>query len=185
MKLLEMTQTLTDALQVPIRRSSTSSRASRSGRRTLAHAAVTMVLEGRTTGGRSDDDRRVGIAPGVPKMQTYLYEGRNRLGERMKGRIESANPQAVRKWLMESDIAPTKIRELPKPAQQPEWFTNLTGENKVSLLELQLLTRQMANMVRAGMPLMLAIEGIQRSTASKALAKALLACVPTSTAART
>jgi len=108
-------------------------------------------------------------------MQTYLYEGRNRLGERMNGRIESANPQAVAKWLMESDIAPTKIRELPKPAEQPEWFTNLTGENKVPILELQLLTRQMANMVRAGMPLLLAIEGIQRSTTNKALAKALLA----------
>jgi len=108
-------------------------------------------------------------------MQTYLYEGRNKLGERMNGRIESANPQAVAKWLMESDIAPTRIRELPKPAEQPEWFTNLTGENKVPILELQLLTRQMANMVRAGMPLLLAIEGIQRSTANKALAKALLA----------
>jgi len=108
-------------------------------------------------------------------MQTYLYEGRNKLGERMKGRIESANPQAVAKWLMESDINPIKIRELPKPAEQPEWFTNLTGENKVPLLELQMLTRQMANMVRAGMPLLLAIEGIQRSTTNKALAKALLA----------
>ncbi len=108
-------------------------------------------------------------------MQTYLYEGRNKLGERMNGRIESANPQAVAKWLMESDIAPTKIRELSRPAEQPEWFTNLTGENKVPILELQLLTRQMANMVRAGMPLLLAIEGIQRSTANKALAKALLA----------
>ena len=57
-------------------------------------------------------------------MQTFLYEGRNRLGEKMTGRIESANPQAVAKWLMESDISPTQIRELPKPAQQPEWFTN-------------------------------------------------------------
>ena len=108
-------------------------------------------------------------------MQTFLYEGRNRLGERMQGRIESANPQAVAKWLMESDISPTRIRELPKPAEQPEWFMNLTGENKVPILELQLLTRQMANMVRAGMPLLLAIEGIQRSTTNKALAKALLA----------
>ena len=108
-------------------------------------------------------------------MQTYLYEGRNKLGEKMHGRIESANPQAVANWLMESDISPTRIRELPKPAEQPEWFTNLTGENKVPLIELQLLTRQMANMVRAGMPLLLAIEGIQRSTTNKALAKALLA----------
>jgi len=108
-------------------------------------------------------------------MQTYVYEGRNKLGEKMRGRIESANPNAVAKWLMESEISPIKIRELPKPAQQPEWLMNLTGENKVDMLELQMLTRQMANMVRAGMPLMLAVEGIQRSTTSKPLAKALLA----------
>ena len=108
-------------------------------------------------------------------MDTYFYEGRNKLGEKMQGRIESANEQAVAKWLMESGIFPTKITELRKPAQQPEWFTNLTGENKVSVLDLQMLTRQMANMVRAGMPLLTAIEGIQRSTPNKALAKALLA----------
>ncbi|HEV8407385.1 MAG TPA: type II secretion system F family protein [Sphingomicrobium sp.] len=108
-------------------------------------------------------------------MQTYLYEGRNKLGERMNGRIESASPQAVAKWLLESDIAPTRIRELPKPAEHPEWLANLTGANKVPILELQLLTRQLANMVRAGMPLLLAIEGIQRSTNNKALSKALLA----------
>jgi MSHA biogenesis protein MshG len=106
-------------------------------------------------------------------MQTYLYEGRNKLGERMKGQIESATPQAVAKWLIDSEIHPTKIRELPKPAPQPEWFLRATGQNKVPILELQMLTRQMANMARAGMPLMQAIEGIQRSTANKVLAKAL------------
>ena len=108
-------------------------------------------------------------------MQTYVYEGRNKLGERMRGRIDSANAQVVAKWLMDSEIFPTKIRELPKPAPQPEWLANLTGENKVPMLELQMLTRQMANMVRAGMPLMQAIDGIQRSTTCKALAKALQA----------
>ncbi len=108
-------------------------------------------------------------------MQTFLYEGRNRMGERMRGRIESANAQAVARWLVGSDISPTKIWQLPAPAPQPEWFLRLTGENKVPVLELQLLTRQLANMVRAGMPLLTAIEGIQRTTAHKALAKALLA----------
>jgi MSHA biogenesis protein MshG len=107
-------------------------------------------------------------------VQIYLYEGRNRLGERMKGRIESANAQAVAKWMIESEIYPTKIRELPQPAPQPEWFLSITGQNKVPILELQLLTRQLANMVRAGMPLMLAIEGIQRATTNKALAKCLM-----------
>lgn len=108
-------------------------------------------------------------------MDTYFYEGRNKLGEKLQGRIESASEQAVAKWLVDSDIFPIKIAELRKPTQQPEWFTNLTGENKVSILDLQMLTRQLGNMVRAGMPLLMAIEGIQRSTTNKAMAKALLA----------
>src|SRR5262245_23466719 len=108
-------------------------------------------------------------------MQTYMYEGRNRLGERMRGRIESANPQAVAKWLMESEIAPIKIREVPKPAPQPDWFTKLSGKNKVIVLEVQMLTRQMPTLLRACMPLLLAIEGIQRSTVNKTLAHALQA----------
>jgi MSHA biogenesis protein MshG len=107
-------------------------------------------------------------------MQTYLYEGRNKFGEKMKGRIESANPRAVAKWLIDAEIAPTRILPLPKPAPQPEWFTALTGEDRVPILELQLLTRQLGGMTRAGMPLLQAIEGIQRSTGNKTLARTLL-----------
>jgi type II secretory pathway component PulF len=90
-------------------------------------------------------------------MQTYLYEGRNKFGEKMKGRIESANPSAVAKWLIEAEIAPTRILPLPKPAPQPEWFTNLMRQDRVPLLELQMLTRQLGNMFRAGMPLLQAV----------------------------
>jgi MSHA biogenesis protein MshG len=108
-------------------------------------------------------------------MQIFVYEGRNKFGEKMRGQIESTNPQAVARWLVESEIAPVTIRELPRPAEQPEWFTNLTGEYRVSILELQMLTRQLGNMVRAGMPLLLAIDGIQRSTENKGLARALRA----------
>ena len=106
-------------------------------------------------------------------MQTYLYEGRNNLGERMKGRIESASSQAVAKWLLEAEIAPIRIREIPKAAPQPAWFLKLSGQDRVPILDLQMLTRQLANMVRAGMPLMLAIDGIRRSTTNKALERAL------------
>lgn len=108
-------------------------------------------------------------------METFVYEGRNRLGERMQGRIQSTSAQSVAKWLIESEIFPTRIRELPKPAPQPEWLTRMTGENRVPLLDLQMLTRQLANMVRAGMPLLAAIDGIQRSTTNRVLSRALLA----------
>ena len=106
-------------------------------------------------------------------MQSYVYEGRNKFGEKMRGQIESSSAQAVASWLMESEIAPIAIREVPRPAEQPQWLSDLTGEDRVPPLELQLLTRQLGNMVRAGIPLLTAIDGIQRSTACKPLARAL------------
>ena len=107
-------------------------------------------------------------------MHTYVYEGRNKFGEKMRGRIESANPRAVAKWLIDAEIAPTRILPAPQPAPQPEWFTKLTRQDRVPTLQVQLLTRQLGNMVRSGMPLLQAIEGIQRSTENKALARMLL-----------
>jgi MSHA biogenesis protein MshG len=106
-------------------------------------------------------------------MNIYEYQGRNRRGETMRGTVESASPQAVATWMMESEIFPISIKTQGTGFQPPKWFTRLSGQDKVSALDLLLFTRQMANMVRAGLQMMDAIEGIQKTTASKPLAKVL------------
>jgi MSHA biogenesis protein MshG len=108
-------------------------------------------------------------------MNIYEYLGRNRRGETMRGTVESASPQAVATWLMESEIFPISIKTQGTGFQPPKWFTKFLGQDKVRPLDLLLFTRQMANMVRAGMQMMDAIEGIQKTTASKPLAKVLQA----------
>jgi len=108
-------------------------------------------------------------------MNIYEYLGRNRRGETMRGTVESASPQAVATWLMESEIFPISIKTQAAGFQPPKWFTKFLGQDKVRPLDLLLFTRQMANMVRAGMQMMDAIEGIQKTTASKPLAKVLQA----------
>ena len=108
-------------------------------------------------------------------MDTYLYKGRNKRGEVLQGSIESPSPQAVAQWLMDTDIFPIAITAQTTERKDPEWFTRLMGEGTVSQVDLLLFTRQMGNMVRAGMPMMESIEGIQKSTGSKALAKILQA----------
>jgi len=60
-----------------------------------------------------------------------------------------------------------------KPAEQPEWFLRLTGQERIKSEELVLFTRQMANMVRAGLQILDAVSGIQKTTTNKALAKVL------------
>jgi MSHA biogenesis protein MshG len=106
-------------------------------------------------------------------MDIYEYQGRNRRGETMRGTVESASPQAVATWLMDTDIFPVSIKVQAAGMQQPQWLARLSGQEKVSKIDLLLFTRQMANMVRAGLQMMDAIEGIQKTTASKALAKVL------------
>ncbi len=108
-------------------------------------------------------------------MDIYQYQGRNKRGELLQGTIESPSPQAVAQWLRETEIFPLSISAQAPPSTQPQWFTDLLGENAVSLVELLLFTRQMSTMVRAGLPMMQAIEGIQKSTASKGLVKVLKA----------
>jgi MSHA biogenesis protein MshG len=107
-------------------------------------------------------------------MDVYEYVGRNRRGESIRGTVESASSQAVASWLMESEIFPVNIRlQQALRTERPEWMVNMFGEEKVSAVDLLLFTRQMANMMRAGMQVMDAVEGIQRTTASAALGKVL------------
>ena len=108
-------------------------------------------------------------------MNVYEYQGRNRRGETMRGTVESASPQAVATWMMESEIFPVSIKTQGPGFQPPQWFMKWSGQDKASALDLLLFTRQMANMVRAGLQMMDAIEGIQKTTASKPLAKVLQA----------
>jgi MSHA biogenesis protein MshG len=108
-------------------------------------------------------------------MDTYQYKGRNKRGEVLQGTIESPNPQAVAQWLTDTGIFPITITAQTVEQKDPEWFARLMGEGKVSQVELLLFTRQIGNMVRAGLPMMESIEGIQKSTGSKALVKILQA----------
>src|SRR5674476_801600 len=107
-------------------------------------------------------------------MDTYQYKGRNKRGEVLQGTIESTNPQAVAQWLTDTGIFPIAITAQTPERKDPEWFTRLMGEGKVSQVDLLLFTRQMGNLVRAGMPMMESIEGIQKSTGNKALALSLI-----------
>jgi MSHA biogenesis protein MshG len=106
-------------------------------------------------------------------MNIYEYSGRNRRGETMRGTIESASPQAVAAWLMDTEIFPVTIKVQAGSWQQPQWMTKWMGGNTVSPMDLLLFSRQMANMVRAGLQMMDAIEGIRKTTASKPLANVL------------
>lgn len=102
-------------------------------------------------------------------MDHFLYEGRNQRGELIKGKIESPNQQAVASWMIAAGITPVTIRLQPQPRPQPAWLLRLQGQGTLSATELLLFTRQMGTMVKAGLPMLQALAGIQKSTSNQQL----------------
>ncbi len=108
-------------------------------------------------------------------MQRFVYEGRNRSGELIRGKTESSNAQAVAQWLLSAGIVPVKIAPADDPARAGAidlrgW---LSGQSTLSGTDLLLFTRQLGTMVRAGLPLMQALSAMQSSAGKPVLARLL------------
>ena len=109
-------------------------------------------------------------------MDTFEYKGRNNRGEIMQGSIESPNAQGVASWMLASGISPIQIQMKGNAfSGQPQWLRALQGAGSIKLVDLLMFTRQMGTMVRAGVPMMQALSGMQRSTANPALAEVIKA----------
>ena len=97
-------------------------------------------------------------------MPMFAYKGRNTRGDLLEGRIESPNAQAVAVWMSAVGLTPIAINQQAAAAAAPKWVTALFSQPKLTEMELLLFTRQMGSLVRAGVPLMQALAGIQKST---------------------
>lgn len=104
-------------------------------------------------------------------MDIYEYKGRNKRGEALKGAIESPSSQAVATWLLNAGIAPVTIqKKADRLKEQPKWLQAVQQE-PLGSRELLLFTRQMVTMAKAGVPIMQALAGIQKSTSNQRLHK--------------
>ncbi|WP_414434049.1 type II secretion system F family protein [Alloalcanivorax venustensis] len=84
------------------------------------------------------------------KSATFAYEGIDRKGSRVKGEITGKGPALVRAELRKQGIQAKKVvkkREI-----------NLGGKKKIKPMDIALFTRQMATMMKAGVPLVQAFE---------------------------
>lgn len=103
-------------------------------------------------------------------MDIFKYKGRNKRGEILVGTIESPNSQAVAAWMINAGIAPVKIElQGAELKGQPAWMIALQRGNSLNQRELLLFTRQMGAMIKAGVPIMQVLAGIQKSTINQTL----------------
>jgi type IV pilus assembly protein PilC len=79
----------------------------------------------------------------------FNWEGRDRKGQKVKGRTVAQNEQAVRGELRRQGIAATSIKKQSSGAK---------GSGKVNATDIAIFSRQLATMLGAGIPLVQAFE---------------------------
>ncbi|MTI50153.1 MAG: type II secretion system F family protein [Alcanivorax sp.] len=100
------------------------------------------------------------------KPATFTYEGIDRKGSRVKGEITGKGPALVRAELRKQGIQAKKVvkkREM-----------SLGGKKKIKPMDIALFTRQMATMMKAGVPLVQAFEIVSDGLENQSMREVVL-----------
>jgi MSHA biogenesis protein MshG len=110
-------------------------------------------------------------------MATFSWRGRNGAGEAVEGVLEGADASAVASQLFGLGVTPVDIRAATRAAaaaRKDDAPRDVFGRPlKVHPTELMLFSRQMYALLKAGVPIMRALGGLQESTDNPALRAAL------------
>lgn len=99
----------------------------------------------------------------VVKESTFLWEGKNRDGKAMRGEIRAASEAVVQSTLRRQGISNTKVKKL-----------RFKSGGKVTEKDISLFTRQLATMMKSGVPLLQAFDIVGRGHSNPAVGKLLL-----------
>lgn len=107
-------------------------------------------------------------------MPFFAYKARDVRGELLQGVLEGADPGAVADQLMGTGATPVEIvaTRQPQGGGAEGWWARLT-EKKVTPLDVQLFSRQMYTLMKAGVPIMRGLAGLQESAISKSFGKVI------------
>jgi len=107
-------------------------------------------------------------------MSFFAYKARNARGELVQGVLEGADNNAVADQLFNSGINPIEITATSGPGALgvEGWLAHLFGD-KVQPMDVQLFSRQMYTLMKAGVPILRGLAGLQESSTNKAFARVL------------
>ncbi len=101
-------------------------------------------------------------------MAVFAYKGRNARGDLVEGTLDGSDSGAIADQLMNTGITPTEIKPFRgvagAEARKPDWIKKLFTEKPVTQLDLMLFSRQMYTLLKAGVPILRALAGLQEST---------------------
>src|SRR6185436_19708872 len=96
-------------------------------------------------------------------MPFFAYKGRDGRGEMVQGVLEGADSGAVAGQLFNTGVTPLEIRPSAAPGAAAGEFFRQFSKRKVAHEEVLLFSRQMYTLLKAGVPIMGALRGLQES----------------------
>lgn len=80
------------------------------------------------------------------KLHTFVWESKDRSGKVVKGEVDAPNQATAKAQLRKQGISANKVKKKPKPLFSQR-------EKKIKPMDIAIFTRQLATMMKAGVPL--------------------------------
>ena len=107
------------------------------------------------------------MAEKAQKLESYVWEGKDRKGNKSKGELTGSNLALVKAQLRKQGIIPDKVKKKPKPL--------FGGSKKITPFDIAMLTRQLATMMKAGVPLVQSFDIVADGLENKGLQELVIA----------
>jgi len=110
-------------------------------------------------------------------MGVFAYKGRNGRGDLVEGTLDGDDSGVIADQLMNTGITPIEIIQfrgaLGGTSGKPGWIKRQLTEKPITAMDLMLFSRQMYTLLKAGVPIMRALAGLQESTQNPAFSALL------------
>ncbi|MHB1676604.1 MAG: type II secretion system F family protein [Sulfuriferula sp.] len=105
-------------------------------------------------------------------MPFFAYKARNAQGELIQGTLEGGDSSSIAELLINTAMTPIDIKATAAPSINlaDNWWRKLT-EEKITALDVQMFSRQLYTLLKAGVPIMRSLAGLQESATNKAFAR--------------
>lgn len=106
-------------------------------------------------------------------MPHFAYKGRDDRGQPVQGVLEGADSGTVAGQLFNIGITPLEITPSSAPRQSGPGLFQRMGEQAITHTDVLMFSRQMYTLLKAGVPIMGALKGLQESTDNKTFGRVI------------
>lgn len=107
------------------------------------------------------------MAAQADKLTAFVWEGKDRRGNKTKGEVSGTSMALVKAQLRKQGIVPGKVKKKPKAL--------FGGSKKITPFDVAMLTRQLATMMKAGVPLVQSFDIVADGMDNKGLQELVVA----------